>query len=188
MSCSPTLHYHVIKKKKQLWIVKFLCLVQVSNQQVRSLPRGIAVYEEQRPFQQQQLPVHPPINPHQPVRVQRPQQDSQLFPVWEWISECGSYLICFVFYVLVQRFKIWIADFSPFPSQAQFSDTEEDYSSRTPVSRHLSGDAKQVRHASQRSKVRGYNTEYERTSAHNATDPAICHLSPITVSIKASLV
>ncbi|XP_005749776.1 melanopsin-A-like [Pundamilia nyererei] len=63
---------------------------------------------------------------------------------------------------------------------AQFSDTEEDYSSRTPVSRHLSGDAKQVRHASQRSKVRGYNTEYERTSAHNATDPAICHLSPIT--------
>uniref|UniRef100_A0A669CN55 Opsin 4b n=1 Tax=Oreochromis niloticus TaxID=8128 RepID=A0A669CN55_ORENI len=63
---------------------------------------------------------------------------------------------------------------------AQFSDTEEDYSSRTPVSRHLSSDAKQVRHASQRSKVRGYNTEYERTSAHNATDPAICHLSPIT--------
>ncbi|KAM4715820.1 melanopsin-A-like isoform 3-T3 [Anableps anableps] len=34
-----------------------------------------------------------------------------------------------------------------------FSDTEEDCSSRTPVSRHLSIDVKQVRHASQRSKL-----------------------------------
>uniref|UniRef100_A0A3Q2QHS9 Opsin 4 n=1 Tax=Fundulus heteroclitus TaxID=8078 RepID=A0A3Q2QHS9_FUNHE len=38
---------------------------------------------------------------------------------------------------------------------AHFSDTEEECSSRTPVSRHLSVDVKQVRHASQRSKVSG---------------------------------
>lgn len=79
----------------------------------------------------------------------------------------------------------WVGDFSPFPSQAQFSDTEEDYSSRAPASRHLSSDVKQVRHASQRSKVRGYNTEYERTASQNPADSAICHLSPITVSTKA---
>ncbi|XP_015242436.1 PREDICTED: melanopsin-A-like [Cyprinodon variegatus] len=36
---------------------------------------------------------------------------------------------------------------------AHFSDTEEDCSSRTPVSRHLSVDVKQFRHASQRSKT-----------------------------------
>ncbi|XP_035997875.1 melanopsin-A isoform X3 [Fundulus heteroclitus] len=36
---------------------------------------------------------------------------------------------------------------------AHFSDTEEECSSRTPVSRHLSVDVKQVRHASQRSKT-----------------------------------
>ncbi|XP_035997874.1 melanopsin-A isoform X2 [Fundulus heteroclitus] len=36
---------------------------------------------------------------------------------------------------------------------AHFSDTEEECSSRTPVSRHLSVDVKQVRHASQRSKL-----------------------------------
>lgn len=70
-------------------------------------------------------------------------------------------------------------------SQAHFSDTEEDSTSRTPVSRQLSSDVKQVRHASQRSKVRGHNTgEFERTAAHNPTDPAICHLSPITVSME----
>ncbi|XP_049916066.1 melanopsin-A-like isoform X1 [Epinephelus moara] len=64
---------------------------------------------------------------------------------------------------------------------AHFSDTEEDCSSRAPVIRQLSGDVKQVRHASQRSKVRGHNTgEFERTAAHNPTDPAICHLSQIT--------
>ncbi|XP_040923157.1 melanopsin-A-like [Toxotes jaculatrix] len=64
---------------------------------------------------------------------------------------------------------------------AHFSDTEEDCSSRTPVTRQLSGDVKQVRHSSQRLKVRGYNTgEFEKTAAHNSTDPAICHLSQIT--------
>ncbi|XP_039991375.1 melanopsin-A-like [Xiphias gladius] len=64
---------------------------------------------------------------------------------------------------------------------ARFSDTEEDCSSRAPVTRQLSGDVKQVRHASQRLKVRGYNTgEFERTATHNPTDPAICHLSQIT--------
>ncbi|KAM9715912.1 opsin 4b isoform 2-T2 [Menidia menidia] len=36
---------------------------------------------------------------------------------------------------------------------ARFSDTEEDCSSRTPVSRHLSVDVRQVRHTSQRSKT-----------------------------------
>ncbi|XP_054454330.1 melanopsin-A-like [Anoplopoma fimbria] len=60
---------------------------------------------------------------------------------------------------------------------ARFSDTEEDSLSRTPASRQLSG----VRHANQRTKVRGHNTgEFERTAAHNPTDPAICHLSQIT--------
>ncbi|XP_037609922.1 melanopsin-A-like isoform X1 [Sebastes umbrosus] len=64
---------------------------------------------------------------------------------------------------------------------AHFSDTEEDCSSRTPAIRQLSGDVKQVRHASQRTKVRGHHTgEFERTAAHNPTDPAICHLSQIT--------
>ncbi|XP_061563602.1 melanopsin-A-like [Cololabis saira] len=62
-----------------------------------------------------------------------------------------------------------------------FSDTEDDCSSRTPVSRHLSIDVKQVRRASQRSKVSGRNTgEFERTAAHSPTDPAICHLSQLT--------
>ncbi|XP_072229318.1 melanopsin-A-like [Leuresthes tenuis] len=64
---------------------------------------------------------------------------------------------------------------------ARFSDTEEDCSSRTPVSRHLSIDVKQVRHTSQRSKVSGHNTgEFERAAAHNPSDPAICHLSQLT--------
>ncbi|XP_051274438.1 melanopsin-A-like isoform X1 [Dicentrarchus labrax] len=63
---------------------------------------------------------------------------------------------------------------------AHFSDTEED-SSRTPVPRQLSSDVNQVRHISQRSKVRGHNTgEFERTPVHNPTDPAICLLSQIT--------
>ncbi|XP_023287033.1 melanopsin-A-like isoform X1 [Seriola lalandi dorsalis] len=63
---------------------------------------------------------------------------------------------------------------------ARFSDTEEDCSSRTPVTCQLSNDVKQVRCASQRLKVRGYNTgEFERTAAHNPTDLAICHLSQI---------
>ncbi|XP_030255671.1 opsin 4b isoform X1 [Sparus aurata] len=64
---------------------------------------------------------------------------------------------------------------------ARFSDAEEDISSRTPVSRQLSCDVKQVRHTSQRSKVRGHNMgEFDRTAAHNPTDPAICLLSQIT--------
>ncbi|KAG7228091.1 hypothetical protein INR49_005714 [Caranx melampygus] len=64
---------------------------------------------------------------------------------------------------------------------ARFSDTEEDCSSRTPITRQLSSDVKQVRCASQRLKVRGYSTgEFERTAAHTPTDPAICHLSQIT--------
>ncbi|XP_042254065.1 melanopsin-A-like isoform X1 [Thunnus albacares] len=63
---------------------------------------------------------------------------------------------------------------------AHLSDTEDDSSSRTPVSRQLSTDVKQVRHASQRSKVRGHNMgEFHRTSAVHPTDPAICHLSQI---------
>ncbi|KAK1881051.1 Melanopsin-A [Dissostichus eleginoides] len=64
---------------------------------------------------------------------------------------------------------------------ARFSDTEEDLSSRTPDILQLSGDTKQMRHASKRSKVRGRNTgEFESTAAHNPTDPAICNLSQIT--------
>nr|ANA75357.1 melanopsin 1 [Paralichthys dentatus] len=64
---------------------------------------------------------------------------------------------------------------------AHFSDTEEDCSSRTSVIRQLSTDVKQVRHASQRLKVRGHSAgEFERTAAHNPNDPAICHLSQIT--------
>ncbi|XP_067345229.1 melanopsin-A-like isoform X1 [Channa argus] len=64
---------------------------------------------------------------------------------------------------------------------AQFSDTEEDHSSQTPVSRQSSTDFIQVRRASQRPKVKGHNTgEFERTATHNPTDQAICQLSPIT--------
>ncbi|CAN9509034.1 unnamed protein product [Ophioblennius macclurei] len=64
---------------------------------------------------------------------------------------------------------------------ARFSDTEEDCSSRTPVCRQLSGDVKQARHTSQRSKVRGLiSGEFEKTTAHNPSDPALCHLTQIT--------
>uniref|UniRef100_A0A3Q1E9N4 Opsin 4b n=1 Tax=Acanthochromis polyacanthus TaxID=80966 RepID=A0A3Q1E9N4_9TELE len=66
---------------------------------------------------------------------------------------------------------------------AHFSDTEDDCSSQTPVSRQVSNDVKQVRHTSQRSKVRGHATgEFERAAAHNPTDPVLCHLSQITVT------
>lgn len=81
-----------------------------------------------------------------------------------------------------------VCDFVCVSSQARFSDTEEDCSSQIPASRQLSSDVKQVRHASQRSKVRGHNTrEFERTATHIATDPAIYLLSQITVSIGAWL-
>ncbi|XP_037547080.1 opsin 4b [Nematolebias whitei] len=64
---------------------------------------------------------------------------------------------------------------------ARFSDTEEDCSSRTPVSHHLPVDVKQVRRASQRSKVSGHGGgEFERAAALNPTDPAVCHLSQLT--------
>uniref|UniRef100_A0A8C7ZV37 Opsin 4b n=1 Tax=Oryzias sinensis TaxID=183150 RepID=A0A8C7ZV37_9TELE len=50
---------------------------------------------------------------------------------------------------------------------AHFSDTEDDCSSRTPASRQLSAEVKQVRHPSQRSKVSGQGTEkFEKTYAH----------------------
>ncbi|XP_034415220.1 melanopsin-A-like [Cyclopterus lumpus] len=64
---------------------------------------------------------------------------------------------------------------------AHFSDTEEDCSSRTPATRQLSVDVKQMRHASQRTKVRGDKGEFERTVAHNPTGPTICQLSKITM-------
>lgn len=71
-------------------------------------------------------------------------------------------------------------------SQAHFSDTEEDCSSRVPVSRESSSDVKQVRHASQRLKVKVHSTEeFERAATHNPTAQVICHLSQITVSIKS---
>ncbi|XP_068439170.1 melanopsin-A-like [Clinocottus analis] len=65
---------------------------------------------------------------------------------------------------------------------ARLSDTEEDYScsSRTAAGRQSYVDVKQMRHTSQRTKVRGNKGEFERTAAHNPTDPAICHLSQIT--------
>lgn len=81
---------------------------QVSAQQVHPLPRGAAVRDWQRPLQQQQLPVHPPIDPHQPVGVQSPHQTPQLLRVGERISECISYLI---WYVAVFRLKLLIFAF-----------------------------------------------------------------------------
>uniref|UniRef100_A0A3B3BPU8 Opsin 4b n=1 Tax=Oryzias melastigma TaxID=30732 RepID=A0A3B3BPU8_ORYME len=52
--------------------------------------------------------------------------------------------------------------------RAHFSDTEDDCSSRTPASRQLSVDVKQVRRASQRSKVSGQGTEeFEKTDLDN---------------------
>ncbi|XP_071380092.1 opsin 4b [Centroberyx affinis] len=61
------------------------------------------------------------------------------------------------------------------------SDTEADLSSRTPGTRQLSSDVKQVRHASQRSKVRGRDSGvFERAAAHNPTDPSICRLTQVT--------
>uniref|UniRef100_A0A3P8U5Y0 Opsin 4 n=1 Tax=Amphiprion percula TaxID=161767 RepID=A0A3P8U5Y0_AMPPE len=66
---------------------------------------------------------------------------------------------------------------------AHLSDTEDDCSSQTPVSRQVSSDVKQVRHTSQRSKVRGHATgEFERAAAHNPADSVLCHLSQITVT------
>lgn len=74
-------------------------------------------------------------------------------------------------------------------SQAHFSDTEEDCSSRVPVSRQASGDVKQqVRHSSQRLKVKGHNREeFERTAAHNPTGPVTCHLWQVTVSMNTHI-
>lgn len=73
--------------------------------------------------------------------------------------------------------------------QAHFSDTEEDCSSRVPVSRQPSSDVKQVRHASQRSKVKGPSREeVERAAVHNATDHVVCHVSQSTVSVESYFV
>lgn len=69
--------------------------------------------------------------------------------------------------------------------QARFSDTEDECSSRMPVSRQLSADAKQVRRSSQRSKVKGYNTGESERSGHNLSDPGIRLISHITVSVVA---
>ncbi|KAM9831196.1 LOW QUALITY PROTEIN: opsin 4b [Neosynchiropus ocellatus] len=61
---------------------------------------------------------------------------------------------------------------------AGFSDTEEGNSFQTPVSHRLSGDVKQTRRSSQRSKVMGHGTEeFVRTAAYNCIDPTIYHLS-----------
>ncbi|CAL8282776.1 unnamed protein product [Merluccius merluccius] len=61
-----------------------------------------------------------------------------------------------------------------------FSDTEADLS-RLPLSRQYSSDIKQVRHTSQRSKVRGRDSGvFERAAIHNPSDPSICHLSLIS--------
>lgn len=89
---------HTPLPHNKMWSIMVLTipLSQIGDQQVHSLPRGVAVRYRQRPFQQQQLPVHPAIDPHQPIRVQRPQQAPQLLPVGERISECISYLIWYV--------------------------------------------------------------------------------------------
>lgn len=61
----------------------------------------------------------------------------------------------------------WVTDCGFTSPQAHFSDTEDDCSSRTPASRQLSADVKQVRRPSQRSKVSGQGTEkFEKTDAH----------------------
>ncbi|XP_028331800.1 melanopsin-A-like [Gouania willdenowi] len=63
---------------------------------------------------------------------------------------------------------------------AHFSDIEEDLS-RAPISRQLSIDAKMVRRASQRSKVKGLgNGEMEKAATHNLNNPALCHLTHIS--------
>lgn len=90
-----------------------------------------------------------------------------------------SYMVCLCLTLpMNESFVLRVDDFSLLCwSQARFSDLE-DCSSRMPISRQLSS------HTSQRSRVRGHNTaEFERTAAHNPTDPAICLLSQITVSI-----
>ncbi|XP_056433631.1 melanopsin-A-like [Gadus chalcogrammus] len=62
-----------------------------------------------------------------------------------------------------------------------FSDTEADPSMRLPVSHQYSSDSKQVRHSSQRSKVRVRDSGvFERAAVHSPTDPSICHLSLIS--------
>ncbi|KAJ3607473.1 hypothetical protein NHX12_024524 [Muraenolepis orangiensis] len=61
-----------------------------------------------------------------------------------------------------------------------FSDMEADVSMQLPLSRQYSSD-RQVRHTSQRSKVRGRDSGvFERAAVHTPTDPSICHLSLIT--------
>ncbi|XP_047464699.1 melanopsin-A-like isoform X2 [Mugil cephalus] len=70
---------------------------------------------------------------------------------------------------------------------AHFSDTEENGSSRTPVSHHLSSDVKQTLRVSQRTRARGHSVgEFERTVALSPTDPALCYLSQITVDTVTS--
>uniref|UniRef100_A0A667YHI5 Opsin 4 n=1 Tax=Myripristis murdjan TaxID=586833 RepID=A0A667YHI5_9TELE len=61
---------------------------------------------------------------------------------------------------------------------AGFPDMEVE---RTPVSRQLSSDVKQVHRASQRSKVRGRDLEvFERAATQNPSDPSTCRLSQIS--------
>lgn len=89
---------------------------QVRAQQVRSLPRRAAVRLRQRPFQQQQLPVHPPLHPHQPVGEQRPRQSPQLLGIRERISECVS-LISYGLSLSFRRLPPVTGAFSPCVSQ-----------------------------------------------------------------------
>lgn len=89
---------------------------QVSAQQVCSLPRRAAVRLRQRPFQQQQLPVHPPLHPHQPVGEQRPRQSPQLLGVRERISEFVG-LISHDLSLSFRRLLLVTGAFSPHVSQ-----------------------------------------------------------------------
>lgn len=165
----------------------YISIPQVSPGQVYPLPRGTVVRYGQRPFQQQQFPVNAPINPHQPIRKQK--QAPHLLPVWERISECALYPMRYVYALHFKWLLLPVADFGcawfclGVASKAHFSDTEEECSSRTPAGRQLSGDVKQIRHCSQRTKVRSDNAaETGRTAPHDPTDPAPRALSQITVS------
>lgn len=137
------------------------CVCQVGAQEVRALPGSAALRDWEGALQQQQLPVHPPLHPHQPVRLQEPRPDAQLLRLRERVggSTCCSWP------------RLQPSDPPSGVLQARFSDMEDDGLPRTAAGHQLSSNGKQVRHSSQRSKVRGHGSgKFERTSSHKPTE------------------
>lgn len=188
MSGGPTLHYHTISFIQLLiWI--FLSIPLSGQRSASIFPTSGCCCASPAETVSAAAVSSPPADQPSPANLRAKAPASPATPPClranQWVSSYGMFLS---YTSHDKRSDLRVVDFVHMLSQARFSDTEEDCSSRTPVSRQFCGDVKQVCHASQRSKVRGHNMgEFERTAAHNPTDPAICLLSQVTVSIGAWL-